>query len=156
MTPAAFAKLALRMWAAGMLFIYIPSKALFGTLSIMPMLLSGSIIEAGLLSMIVVIAVMIIASLVVWFQADRLALMLLPPGTSPEQGLDYMQWQRWGLVFFGGWSALMACLAFENFIVDPAFSRGLLPVVFNVMTAIILIVGWSNLTRLFSRKQTRD
>ncbi|HTN40137.1 MAG TPA: hypothetical protein VLZ84_03235, partial [Asticcacaulis sp.] len=109
MTPAAFAKLALRMMAAGMLFIYIPSKALLSIPFIISALAAGSITDTVSLLMTVIFVAMTIASLIVWFQADRLALTLLPSGASPEQGVDYAQLQRWGLVFFGGWSALNAC-----------------------------------------------
>ena len=152
MTPAAFAKLALRMMPAGMLFIYIPSKALLSIPFIISTFASGSITDTVSLFMTVIFVAMTIASLIVWFQADRLALTLLPSGASPEQGVEYAQWQRWGLVFFGGWSALNACLNLENFIIDPAFNRSLLPVMFNLIAAIILIAGWDNLTHAFFKK----
>ena len=153
MTPAAFAKLALRMMAAGMLFIYIPSKALLSIPFIISALAAGSITDTVSLLMTVIFVAMTIASLIVWFQADRLALTLLPSGASPEQGVDYAQWQRWGLVFFGGWSALNACFNLENLIIYPAFNRSLLPVVFNLIVAIILIAGWDNLTHPLYRKR---
>ncbi len=155
MTPAAFAKLSLRMWAAGMLFIYIPSKAMFGIPSI-PVLLSSPTKDTGSLLMAILFAAMISASLVIWFLADRLALTLLPSGTGTEQGADYMQWQRWGLVFFGGWSALKACLAFENLIVDDFYIGDLLSMSFNLIAALILITGWHNLTGIFSGNRRKD
>jgi hypothetical protein len=106
--------------------------------------------------MVGVFLIMITASLVVWFQADRLALMLLPSGTSREQGPDYMQWQRWGLVFFGGWAVLMACLAFENFIVDHFDIGDLLSMSFNLIVAVSLIVGWDNFVGVFARSALKD
>ncbi|MGA9658468.1 MAG: hypothetical protein WBQ60_05165 [Asticcacaulis sp.] len=151
MTLAAFAKLALRMMAAGILFIYIPPKALFTITIIMPALISGSIRDTNSLLMVVICVVMIAASLIMWFQADRLALTLLPSDADPEQGVDYAQWQGWGLVFFGGWSALNACVAVENLIVDPLYAEGLLSLCFNVCVAVILITGWHKLEAIFSR-----
>jgi Na+-driven multidrug efflux pump len=143
------------MWAAGLLFVYIPSKALIGIPSMRPALLSGSVVDAGALSMVVMFATMIVASLVVWFLADRLALILLTTGASTEEGHDYAQWQRWGLVFFGGWSALKACLAFENLMVGHFYSGFLFLMFFNVIVAVILIFGWDNLTGVFSRNASK-
>lgn len=156
MTAAAFAKLALRMWAAGMLFVYIPSKVMFGIMLIMPALLSGSVIDEYTLTVFGIFAVMIMACLIVWFQADRFALLLLPSGTCSEQGHDYAQWQRWGLAFFGGWSALMACLALENFIVEHFNIGYLFSMSFSLIVATFLIVGWDNLAGIFSRSAHKD
>lgn len=156
MTPAAFAKLSLRMWAAGMLLVYIPSKAMFGIPSIMPVLLSSPTRNTGSLLMAILFAAMIIASLVIWFLADRLALTLLPLGAHTEHGADYAQWERWGLVFFGGWSALKACLAFENLIVDDFYIGDLLSMSFNLIAALILLTGWHNLTGIFSGNRRKD
>ena len=150
MTPAAIAKLALRIWAAGMLFVYIPSRATPGFFSIISSLLSGSVADAGAWSMVVMFAAMTIVFLAIWCLAGRLAQRLLP-SASPEEGHDYAQWQRWGLVFIGGWSALMACLALENFITNDFNKFFLLSLSFNLIVAIILIFGWDNLTGFFSR-----
>jgi hypothetical protein len=75
----------------------------------------------------------------------------LPPGTSSVQSADYAQWQRGGMMFIGGWLALRACLYLENIIIENSFISGFLSMAFNLVAAFILIVGWGNLTRAFSR-----
>jgi|GEM_PF-1823743 len=157
MTPVSFAKLILRMLAGGMLFLYLP-LAFSLWISIITRDAGGAVLtDPFVLSRAIFNLFSLAISLLIWIRADRLALLLLPSGTSPVASADYVQWQRGGMIFIGGCLALRACVYLEGFIAglmgNPDFSYGLLPVVCNLIVAFILIIGWDNLARVFSRNQ---
>ncbi len=159
MTPASFAKLALRMLIAGMWFLYLPPKISLGVLSVTTSLQTG--VGPGfetsdgfmLLLMMFILSVIIVASLIVWVRVEWLTKRLLPSGTSPIQISNYEEWQTTGLRFIGGWLALKACLGFQQTLIGNGIYMGDSHLaIFYFVAAFFLIIGWSNLLGIFSRK----
>lgn len=151
MTPASFAKLLLRMLSGGLLFLYVPLVLPPIIFSVIWGVKMGALPDFNAISIAMILLFAFAISLLIWIYADRLAPMLLPPGTSSVQSADYAQWQRGGMIFIGGWLALRASLYLENIIIENSFISGFLSMAFNLVAAFILIVGWGNLTRAFSR-----
>ncbi len=142
MTLRLFVKLVIRLLAVGILLLSLPLEIYMSAMSVLNVLRGNELIEgypegAGL---IVIIIMEVVIAGFVWVHAGRLAEFTLPAASDDGSAEVYATWQKWGLVFIGGWLLLKACeggatIVSGNlvFIGDPHLC------LFNLIAAIILI-----------------
>ncbi|MCR6658821.1 MAG: hypothetical protein NVV72_05530 [Asticcacaulis sp.] len=148
------------MLITGILCLYLPPKIALGALSATTVMREGDGLgfrspEAVIiLSMLLLLGTIIVASLVLWVRIEWLAKKMLPSGTDLIQISDYEEWQEAGLRFIGGWLALKACLGFEQTLIgNSVYIADSHLAVFYLVASIFLIIGWRNIRKPFSQNR---
>lgn len=143
MTPAAFAKLCLRLLAAYLLVFVVPWSLPMTIMGIQTALSNGgdsaNVTYQWLQGVMVLITTAIALGL--WFGADRVLRYVLPAGADTKVTEPYERIQSVAMLFIGGVLALHAAQYGLEFI-QSGDALNALAAGFDAAVAFMLIIGW--------------